>query len=128
MPDAKVINFLESSAIAVVGANRDSDKYGYRVWRSLRERGKLVFAVNPNCDEIEGEPCYATLSDLPEPPPAVIFITSPDVTQTVVEEALKLGVRRSWMQPGAESFAALAVIESAGGEATYNCCILVTYL
>jgi hypothetical protein len=128
MPDAKVINFLESSAIAVVGANRDSDKYGYRVWRSLRERGKLVFAVNPNCDEIEGEPCYDTLSDLSEPPPAVIFITPPDVTQTVVEEALKLGVRRFWMQPGAESFAALAAIESAGGEATYNRCILVTYL
>lgn len=128
MPDARVINFLESPTIAVVGASGNHAKYGYRVWQSLKLRGKRVFAINPNCEELEGEPCYARLADLPEPPPAVIFITSPSVTEAVVAEALGLGVRRFWMQPGAESSAAVEAIESVGGEVVHDRCVLVTYL
>jgi len=128
MPDDKVISFLSSPAIAVVGASGNRAKYGYRVWQSLKQRGKRVFAINPNCEELEGEPCYASLADLPELPPAVIFITPPSVTEAVVAEALGLGVRRFWMQPGAESSAAVEAIETAGGEVVHDRCVLVTYL
>ena len=52
-------------------------------------------------------PSYATLSDVPELPGAVSIVTPPRITEAVVEEAGRLGVRHIWMQPGAESEAAV---------------------
>ena len=45
--------------------------------------------------------------DLPEPPEVVCCVVSPAVTKKVVGECAELGVRFVWMQPGAESVAAI---------------------
>ncbi len=42
------------------------------------------------------------------------MITPPQVTEKVVEEAADLGIKHIWMQPGAESDAAVARAEQAG--------------
>ena len=106
---------------AVVGASTDRAKWGNRVYRDLRAGGYRVFAVNPTMTEVEGDPAWPTLSSLPERPDVVDFVTPPPETAKVVDEALSLGIRRLWFQPGAEDDAALDRAEAAGATVIQAC-------
>ena len=53
--------FLANKRIAVTGVSRDPKGHGSNiVYQRLRERGYEVFAVNPNADEVEGDPATTT--------------------------------------------------------------------
>lgn len=106
--------FLESGPWAVVGASRDREKYGNKVLRVYQQHGMKVYPVNPTADEVEGLRAYADLKSLPEPVHGVSIITPPKVTEQVVAEATALGIGHLWMQPGAESDAAVAAAHDAG--------------
>lgn len=104
----RIRRFLEGEPHAVAGASRDRAKYGNKVLRCYLQHGKEpLYAVNPHEEEVEGVACRADLASLPEVPRSVSIITPPEVTRTVVEEAIAAGVGHLWMQPGAED--ALAV-------------------
>ncbi len=42
------------------------------------------------------------------------MITPPQITEKVVEQAIGKGIKNIWMQPGAESAAAVAACKEAG--------------
>jgi predicted CoA-binding protein len=67
-----------------------------------------VYPVNPRVDSVEGLPAYPDLASLPERVHGVSIITPPEVTIGIVEQAARAGIRHLWMQPGAESEAAIA--------------------
>jgi len=78
--------FLRPSHVfAVVGATPKREKYGYKIFKSLKEAGYKVYAVNPNHEEIEGERCYASLSELPEKPDVVDIVVPGRRTLTYLE-------------------------------------------
>ena len=106
--------FLAGAPFAVVGASADRNKYGNKVLRCYQQHEHRVFAVNPRGGEIEGVPTYSCLSDIPEPVHGVSIITQPHITEQVVAEAIILGIKNIWMQPGAESQAAINAAEEAG--------------
>jgi predicted CoA-binding protein len=109
-----IASFLESPAFAVVGASADRSKYGNKVLRCYLQHGKQVYPVHPKAPEVEGQKAYAALADLPVKVRAVSVITPPAVTERVVREAAAAGVEHIWMQPGAESEAAIQAAESLG--------------
>ncbi|MBL0928449.1 MAG: CoA-binding protein [Phycisphaerales bacterium] len=118
--------FLAGSPFAVVGASRDRAKYGNKVLRCYLQHGRAVFPVNPGGGEIEGLTAYPGLALLPERPHGVSIITPPAVTERIVEEAAGLGIRRLWMQPGAESPAAVQRARALGIEVIAgDACLLV---
>jgi uncharacterized protein len=117
--------FLAQRRIAVVGASRSRLKYGNIVYRSLRSRGYEVLAVNPAAGEIEGDPCHGDLASLPGPVDAAIFIVPPGKTEALVKEAAAIGIRCVWMQPGAESAAAVRFCEERGMRTVHGVCILM---
>lgn len=100
-------SFLAEQRFAVVGASADRAKYGNKVLRCYAQHGRDVVPVHPKEATVEGRPAYPSLSAIPGGVGAVSVITPPAVTEKVVEEAAKLGVRHIWMQPGAESDAAI---------------------
>lgn len=102
-----ISSFLASPAFAVVGASRDRTKYGNKVLRCYLQHDRRVFPVNPTASEVEGLTAYQSLSALPEPVKSISIITPPHVTETIVEEAHEAGVELLWMQPAAESPAAV---------------------
>ncbi len=123
----KIDAFLAGDAFAVVGASRDRSKYGNKVLRAYMQRGKKVFPVNPEAEEVEGLTAYADLASLPAPVHGVSVVTPPEVTERIVEEAAAAGVGHVWMQPGAESPAALRRAEELGmGAIGGGPCALVT--
>ena len=55
MNEELIKEFLNKRNIfAVVGASRNPKKYGYQVYKDLKEAGYTVYPVNPNADEILG--------------------------------------------------------------------------
>jgi predicted CoA-binding protein len=123
----QIRQFLASKRFAVVGASKDRAKYGNKVLRAYLQNDHDAVPINPGTDEIEGLASYRDLASLPEPVDAVSIITPPAVTERVVDEALRRGIKNIWMQPGAESDAAIAKAQQAGVNVIAGGpCVLVT--
>lgn len=120
-----ISDFVNRRLWAIVGASQDRSKYGNRIFRSLRDAGYTVYAVNPNVDEVEGAKAYPTLADLPELPDVVDIVVPPPVTERVVQQVHELGLNRVWMQPGAESQAAIEYCQQHGIQVVYDACAMV---
>jgi uncharacterized protein len=110
----EIDEFLKAEAYGVVGASSDRSKYGNRVLRCYQEHGLKAVPVNPKEKEIEGAACVASVLDLPPDVASISVITPPLVTEQVVEQAAKKGIRNVWMQPGAESQRAVAFCREHG--------------
>jgi uncharacterized protein len=63
---AAATEFLTHKRVAVTGVSREPGSHGSNVvYRRLRDRGYEVFAVNPNADQVEGDPSYHDLRSIP---------------------------------------------------------------
>ena len=123
----EVVEILdEENVFAVVGASRNPEKYGHKVFKDLLEAGYEVYPVNPKADEVLGRRCYPDLKSLPKRPDVVVFVVPPKVTEALADQCLELGVRFVWMQPGAESEEAIRKLEEAGVKVFHNVCIMIT--
>ena len=112
--NSPIEQFLDGKPHAVVGASANRQKYGNMVLRNYLQKNREVYAVNPGTDEIEGVPSFKNLTQIGKPMHGISIITPPAVTEAVVEEAIELGIKHIWMQPGAESNSAIASAEKAG--------------
>ena len=110
----EMARMLNAAAYAVVGASRQPEKYGSIVYRTLKAAGKAVYAVNPHADTVDGDPCFATLADVPTRPDVAVMVVPPAVTEAAVAECARLRIPNVWMQPGAESEAAVAACHQHG--------------
>ena len=110
----EIETMLAATTYAVVGASRRPQKYGYLVYHSLKAAGKTAYAVNPRAAEIDGDPCYPALGALLSVPEVAVMIVPPTVTEAAVADCARLGIRQVWMQPGAESEAAVLACRAAG--------------
>lgn len=126
--ESSIQRFLAAPAFAVVGASNDPTKYGHRILAAYRARGLRAYAIHPREAQILGEPAYPELAALPEPVRAVSVITPPAVTERVVEDAAASGVEILWLQPGAESPAAVQRATELGLDVIHGGpCILVAF-
>lgn len=106
--ELQIEQFLAAKKFAVVGASVDRSKYGNRVLRCYQANGLDVVPVNPKENVIEGLACVASVAQLADDVESLSIITPPPVTEQVVEQAIAKGIKNIWMQPGAESPAAVA--------------------
>jgi predicted CoA-binding protein len=121
-----VARFLDAPAFAVVGASADRAKYGNKVLRCYAQHGLDVVGVHPRLDAVEGVPCYPSLRDLEGPARAVSVVAPPAVAGEIVADAVAMGVRYLWFQPGAEDAAAVEAARARGVEVIADgACLLV---
>ena len=91
-------DFLAHRRIAVTGVSRDSKEHGANVvYTRLRDRGYEVFAINPNAQQVEGDPCYHNLKSIPGSVEAVVIGTRPALAEQTMRECAELGIRQVWM-------------------------------
>ena len=91
-------DFLARKRIAVTGVSRHPEGHGSNVvYQRLRERGYEVFAVNPNADVVEGDPCYPDLRSIPGGVEAVVIGTRPELAEGTMRECAELGIEHVWM-------------------------------
>jgi uncharacterized protein len=109
---ASVEAFLAEPAIAVVGVSRSGKGFGNAAARELRRKGYRIYPINPHADLIDGERCFRSFAELPEPVRAVLVVVPPEEALAVVRAAAAAGITRVWLQQGAESpFVTLACDE-----------------
>lgn len=90
--------FLANKRIAVTGVSRNPQGHGSNVvYQRLRDRGYEVFAVNPNADRVEGDPCYHDLKSIPDGVDAVVIGTRPEIAEETMRECADLGIGQVWM-------------------------------
>ena len=114
------------ATVAVVGATDNVHKYGARIYRDLKRKGFPVYAVNPNRETVDGDPAYASLSDLPSRATVIDFVVAPDQTLDVLEQALDLGYTDVWIQPGAESARVVEYLDDHHFNYLVGACIMVS--
>ncbi len=107
----KAEEFLAQERIAVAGVSRKSEQTANGIYRTLRDRGYKVFAVNPNADTAEGDPCYANMQAIPGGVDGAMIVTKPELTEQIVQDCVEAGVPRVWMHNN--TFMASSVSDTA---------------
>ncbi|MGC8999200.1 MAG: CoA-binding protein [Candidatus Bathyarchaeia archaeon] len=126
MNEELIKSFLDKrNVFAVVGASRDPRKYGYQVYRDLKDAGYRVYPVNPNAQEILGDKCYSSLEELPVKPDVVNVVVPPEVTERIVETCKRLRITKVWMQPGSESEKAIRFCEKNDIKIVHGVCVMI---
>ena len=122
----KLINeMLLKKDWAVVGATRNVNKYGYKIYKLLKEREYNVIAVNPIYSDIEGDKTEPTLLDIDTKVQCVNIVVPPSKAEKVVEDAIKLKIKYLWFQPGTFTEELIEKAENAGIKVVFYNCILV---
>jgi predicted CoA-binding protein len=94
--------FLAGRRMAVTGVSRKSKDHGANyVYKRFKERGYVVFAVNPNASQVEGDACYPNLKSIPGGVDGVVIGTRPEIAETTMRECADLGIKHVWMHHGA---------------------------
>ncbi|MDK2992679.1 MAG: uncharacterized protein PWP48_1912 [Clostridiales bacterium] len=115
---------LDRKVWAVVGATQNEKKFGYKVYKALKDHQYEVYPVNPFHDEIDGEKCYKNLSSLPMIPEVLDVIISPSKSEPFIKEASTLGCEFIWFQPGAESDYLINLSQDLGLKVISNVCAM----
>jgi len=91
----KLEAFLRPKSVAVIGASREPEKVGHRIFKNMIEFGFQggLYPVNPNATEILGYKCYAKVTEIPgEVDLAAVAVPAKLVPQ-VAEECGVKGVK-----------------------------------
>jgi len=119
------INEMKNQKIwAVIGVTPDHDKFGYKIFKKLKNSGKTVYGINPKYAAIEGEKCYKSLKDLPELPTVIDFVVAPAFGRAYIVDAAELGIKNLWFQPGSHNESILKLAEEKGCDYV-TACVLV---
>ena len=123
-----VKDFLNQKRFAVIGSFRNESKFAYKILKDLIHRGYEVFPVSPHLDKVEGRACYKTVSDIPYQMDVINIVTPPPITESILKECLAKGIKRAWLQPGAESEAAIQFCHDNDIRVIHSICVMMESL
>jgi uncharacterized protein len=122
---AAVQDFVSQKTLAIVGVSRSGNKFGNAAYRELKAKGYKVYPIHPQAETLEGERAYKDFKALPEKVDGVVVVVPPAQTEQVVREAAAAGIKRVWMQQGAESAAAIQFCKENGVAEVHGECIMM---
>ena len=91
---------MNSKTWAVVGVTKKKERYGYKIWKILKEHDYTVYGVSPNYEDLEGDKLYKKVSDIPDKVDVVDMVVSPKIGIDLLEGIKEAGVRYVFFQPG----------------------------
>lgn len=129
-PSDRVLGELltHAQAIAVVGHSEKPQRTSYKIAQFLRQQGYRVYPVNPTVTEIDGQPSYASLSEVPESIDIVNIFRRSENLPEIVDEAIAVGAKSVWAQLGISDKTSAAKATEAGLTVVMDACISVEYL
>jgi predicted CoA-binding protein len=117
-----------AKVIAVVGHSDKPERTSYRIAQFLQEIGYNVYPVNPLVNEIDGQPSYSSLKDVPEPIDIVNVFRRSEYLSAIVDEAIAVNARTVWAQLGVYDQQSAQKALDAGLNIVMDACIKVEYL
>lgn len=126
MADEMVERILSyTRRIAVVGLSDQPWRASYDVAESLQRRGYEIVPVNPNVDEVLGEPAHDALADVPGEIDLVDVFRRTEYLPDVARQAVEAGARGIWFQLGLRSPEGRAIAEDAGLDVVEDRCLKI---
>lgn len=113
--------------LAVVGLSDDPMRPSHSVSRYMQAHGYRILPVNPGLTSVLGEPCFASLRDLPCVPDVVNVFRLPRAIPAIVDEMVDLRFRNLWVQLGIRNDEAAYRAERAGIRVVMDRCILIEH-
>jgi predicted CoA-binding protein len=117
----------KNKLIAIVGVCENPDKFGYKIFNDLLGADYKVVAVGIRGGTVAGENIYRSLKELPSKPDIVVTVVPPAATDKTIDDAIELGIKEVWMQPGSVSEKAAKKAKAAGMKVTDHGCFMVAY-
>lgn len=110
--------------IALVGASDKPSRPSHQVMAFLQDHGYRVIPVNPRLagQVLLGEPVYPDLEAIPEPVDMADLFLAPNLTDPVIDAAIRLGIGALWLQIGVINESGAARAEAHGMTVVMNHC------
>jgi len=118
-------DFLQAKRLAVVGVSRTPAKFCNTIYSELKDRGFDVYGVNPQMDTIAGDKCYTSISELAGKVDGAVICLSPQKAAEVIREASASGIKKIWLQQGAQSLETAKAAREVGITPVEGKCILM---
>lgn len=116
---------LEKRNWVVVGASENKSKFGYKIFKALKENGYNVYPVNPGYDKIDGEKCYHSVKEIPEVVDCVNVVVPPKIGLNLIDEVSELKIENIWFQPGTFNDEVIDKAKEKKLKHVYNNCVLI---
>lgn len=115
-PDIEEIRLMlqQVHTVAVVGLSPNEMRPSFRVASGLQTMGYRIIPVRPMVDAVLGEQAYPDLESLPERPDIVDVFRSAEHVPAIVDDCIRLGISRLWLQQGVVHEAAAQRARDAG--------------
>ena len=120
------LEMLNKKSWVVIGVSEKKDKWGYKIYKILKDHNYETYGVSPNYDELEGDKVYHSLSELPTKVEVLDMVVSPKISLKTLEEAKELGIEYIFFQPGTYNDEVVAKAEELGLKYLLNDCIYAT--
>ena len=122
-PDVVRSLLLDTRRWAVVGLSQNRRRVAYRIASYLQEAlDKEIVPVHPAAQEVHGARGYRSLHDVPGEIDVVDVFVRSSSAGAVVDDAIAVGARSVWLQPGAVDEAAAERAAAAGMDVVMNTC------
>jgi predicted CoA-binding protein len=116
-----------AKTIAIVGLSGNELRASHFVGFYLKRHGYRVIPVNPRETEILGEPCYASLLDVPVPVDIVDVFRAPDALAAIARDAVAINAGTLWCQFGVINEAGNRIAEDGGVTVIVDRCLKVEH-
>jgi len=109
-PDADAICSMlaEVRTIAVVGLSPRPNRPSHSIARAMQRAGFRIVPVRPLVDEVLGEKAFESLADVPDKIDLVNVFRAASQIDAIVDDCIRLGLPRLWIQEGIVNEAAAA--------------------
>lgn len=117
--------FLAAKKFAMAGVSTNEKKFGYIVFKELREKGFDICPINPKVNEIDGVKCYSSVKDIPTGYDKLFIVTPKDTTDNILKEASEKGIKHVWIQQMANTKESSSVAQNLEIELIEKECIFM---
>lgn len=94
--------------IAVVGLSPRPNRPSHSIARAMQRAGFHIVPVRPLVDEVLGEKAFESLADVPDRVDLVNVFRAASQVDAIVDDCIRLGLPRLWIQEGIVNEAAAA--------------------
>jgi predicted CoA-binding protein len=110
--------------IAIIGASADRSKFGNIAVRAFLRQGYAVYPVNPKEAQIEGQPAFKSIYEIPVRPNLISVYLPPPVLLKILPDLAAKGCDELWLNPGTASAEVVALAEKLGLNVIQACSIV----
>ncbi len=113
--------------IAVIGASTAVGKPAHDIPQYLQSQGYRIVPVNPRGGEILGARAFPSLRDVDLPVDVVEVFRPPQEAEAIARDAVAIGAKVLWFQPGTDSDEAVRAVANSGLTVVTGRCMGVTH-